>query len=301
MAHARHLWQRAAFFQSIRTFFIDREYLEVDTPIRIPAPAPEAFIEPEPAGDWFLQTSPELCMKRLLAADFPKIFQICKCFRRQERGDRHLPEFTMLEWYRRDADYGDLMADCEQLLPFVANAMGLGPEIVVGGGKVSLAAPWQRLTVAEAFSRFGTMSLEDALAEDSFDEVLVRDIEPHLGIATPTFLYDYPAVLGSLARLNPENPKVAERFELYVGGMELANGFSELDDAVEQRSRFEKERQLITELGRQPAGPMPESFLAALSNMGPAAGIALGLDRFLMLLLGVQTIDEVVPFTPESL
>ena len=301
MASARNLRQRAVLIQAIRTFFIHREYLEVDTPIRIPAPAPEAFIEPEPAGDWFLQTSPELCMKRLLAADLPQIFQICKCFRRHERGARHLPEFTMLEWYRSDADYGDLMTDCEQLLPFVAEALGFEDGIATKGGKVSLVAPWQRLTVAEAFARYGTMPLAEALAEDCFDEVLVRDIEPELGSKTPTFLYDYPASLGSLARLKPGNPTVAERFELYVGGMELANGFSELDDAQEQRCRFEKERQLITELGRQPAGPMPEPFLSALPQMGPAAGIALGIDRLLMLLLGAQTIDQVVSFPPESL
>ena len=301
MALARNLRQRAALVQAIRNFFIGREYLEVDTPVRIPAPAPEAYIEPEPAGDWFLQTSPELCMKRLLAAGFPRLFQVCKCFRRRERGSLHLPEFTMLEWYRTASDYQDLMAECEQLLPFVAESMGVAGEIGTPAGPVSLTAPWQRLTVAEAFARYGTMPLADALTEDCFDEVLVRDIEPHLGRETPLFLYDYPAVLGSLARLKPGDPTVAERFELYVGGIELANGFSELADAEEQRQRFEKERQFIVELGRSPAGPMPEPFLAALPEMGPAAGIALGVDRLLMLLVGAETIDEVVPFTPESL
>ncbi|MFC1512878.1 EF-P lysine aminoacylase EpmA [Thermodesulfobacteriota bacterium] len=300
MVPARILQQRAAFLQAIRTYFIDRGYLEVDTPVRIPAPAPEAYIDPEPAGDWYLQTSPELCMKRLLAAGFPQIFQICKCFRRHERGDRHLPEFTMLEWYQARADYCGLMAECEQLLPFVAAKLGFAGEIATEDGTVSLAAPWQRLTVAQAFARFGAMSLAEALAGDCFDEVLVRDIEPQLGRETPTFLYDYPASLGSLARLKPENPAVAERFELYIGGVELANGFSELSDHVEQRHRFDSEQRLIGELGRTPA-PLPESFLAALPEMGPAAGIALGLDRLLMLLLGAGTIDEVVPFTPESL
>lgn len=301
MVSARNLRQRAALIQSVRTFFIERGYLEVDTPIRVPAPAPEAYIEPEPAGDWFLQTSPELCMKRLLAADLPKLFQICKCFRRHERGSLHLPEFTMLEWYQAEADYGDLMTECEQLLPFVAKSLGLDHEIATAGGPVSLVAPWQRLTVAEAFARYGTMGLAEALAGDCFDEVLVRDIEPHLGRETPTFLYDYPAVLGSLARLQPGNPEVAERFELYVGGVELANGFSELSDAEEQRRRFEDERRLIVRQGRQPAGPMPEAFLAELPRMGPAAGIALGIDRLLMLFLKAGTIDEVVPFPPESL
>ncbi|MDH3393400.1 MAG: EF-P lysine aminoacylase EpmA [Desulfobulbaceae bacterium] len=300
MVSARTLRQRAALFQAIRTFFTDRGYLEVDTPVRIPAPAPEAYIEPEPAGDWFLQTSPELCMKRLLAAGIPQIFQLCKCFRRHERGGRHLPEFTMLEWYQAKADYSDLMAECEQLLPFVATQLGYGDEVVTERGLVSLAGPWQRLTVAEAFDRFGSMPLADALAGDCFDEVLVRDIEPQLGVGTPAFLCDYPASLGSLARLKPDNPAVAERFELYVGGVELANGFSELSDAVEQRRRFESEQRLIGALGRTPA-PMPESFLAELPAMGGAAGIALGVDRLLMLLLGANSIDQVVPFTPESL
>ncbi len=300
MPPARILRQRGALFQAIRTFFIDRGYLEVDTPVRIPAPAPEAYIEPEPAGDWFLQTSPELCMKRLLAAGLPQIFQICKCFRRHERGARHLPEFTMLEWYQREANYFDLMAECEQLLPFVASALGVGDEIVIGEGVVSLTAPWQRLTVADAFARYGAISLAQALAGDCFDEVLVRDIEPKLGRGTPTFLYDYPAVLGSLARLQPGNPSVAERFEMYIGGVELANGFSELCDPVEQRHRFEDEQRLIAKLGGEPA-MMPEPFLAALPAMGPAAGIALGVDRLLMLLLGCQTIAEVVSFSPETL
>lgn len=300
MVPARVLRQRAALFQSIRTFFTDRGYLEVDTPVRIPAPAPEAYIDPEPAGDWYLQTSPELCMKRLLAAGFPEIFQICKCFRRHERGDRHLPEFTMLEWYRRGRDYRDLMDDCEALLPFVAGRLGGGATITAGGTTVSLAAPWERLTVAEAFRRYGGMEVAAALAADCFDEVLVGEIEPRLGRATPTFLYDYPAVLGSLARLRADAPAVAERFELYVGGIELANGFSELADPVEQRQRFQCERQRIAALGREPA-MLPEPFLAALPEMGPAAGIALGVDRLLMLLLGAESIDQVVPFTPESL
>ncbi len=300
MVPARVLRQRAALFQALRTFFIDRGYLEVDTPVRIPAPAPEAYIDPEPSGAWYLQTSPELCMKRLLAAGFPKIFQICKCFRRHERGARHLPEFTMLEWYRRDSGYLDLMDDCEALLRFVAVQMGEAETIAAGGAAVSLAGPWERLTVAGAFLRYGGMDVEAALAGDCFDEVLVRDIEPRLGRATPTFLYDYPAALGSLARLRPDSPAVAERFELYVGGVELANGFSELADPVEQRHRFDCERQRIAALGRKPAA-MPESFLAALPDMGPAAGIALGVDRLLMLLLGAQSIDQVVPFTPESL
>ena len=297
---ARILWQRAALIQSLRVFFIDRGYLEVDTPVRIPAPAPELHIEAEPAGDWYLQTSPELCMKRLLAAGIPKIFQICNCFRRQERGHRHLPEFAMLEWYRVASDYRDLMAECEELFRFVAERLGLGGRLMVAGEEVALDGPWERLTVAEAFRRHASLSVAEALADDCFDEVLVRDVEPRLGRRRPTFLCDYPAELGALARLKPDDPTVAERFEIYIAGLELANGFSELADPVEQRRRFEQERAAMARLGRVP-GPMPEPFLGALSSMGPAAGIALGIDRLVMLVVGADTIDQVVPFSPESL
>ncbi|MDH5298215.1 MAG: EF-P lysine aminoacylase EpmA [Desulfobulbaceae bacterium] len=300
MPSARVLWQRATLIQTIRAFFVDRGYLEVDTPVRIPAPAPELHIEAEPAGEWFLQTSPELCMKRLLAAGLPRIFQICKCFRRHERGSRHLPEFTMLEWYRSDSDYHDLMVECEELFRFLADGLGLGGKITVAGQEVALAGPWERLTVAEAFRRHGSMSAAQALAGGCFDEVLVGEIEPRLGLVTPTFLFDYPAELGALARLKPGDATVAERFEIYVAGLELANGFSELTDPVEQRRRFEYDRARMAQLGRNP-GPMPEPFLDALAHLGPAAGIALGVDRLVMVMAGADAMDQVVPFTPETL
>ena len=289
------LKERAALIQATRSFFIDQGFLEVETPIRIPAPAPEAHIEPEVAGDWYLQTSPELCMKRLLAAGCEKIFQICKCFRRQERGDRHLPEMTMLEWYRTKADYRDLMTDCEGLL----SSLTKDGVLCLGDNEIRLAPPWPRLTVAEAFERYAPVSLAHALAEDRFEEVMVADIEPHLGRERPFFLCDYPASQASLARLRAGDPSVAERFELYVNGLELANGFSELADAREQRLRFMAERERIAGLGRQP-GPMPEPFLADLEQMSAAAGIALGIDRLVMLCTGAYRIDQVVAFTPET-
>lgn len=296
--HGLHL--RAVLIQALRAFFIDRGYLEVETPVRIPAPAPEAHIVPLTSEDWFLQTSPELCMKRLLAAGIPKIFQLCKCFRKGERGDRHLPEFTMLEWYAADSDYRGLMTDCEALLRHLAAAMGKGGVLEWQGRKIDLSPAWERLTVAEAFQLYAPCTVEEALAQDRFDEMLVEYVEPHLGIATPTFLCDYPAVLGALARLSPTNPSVAERFELYVAGLELANGFSELVDPVEQRTRFLAEQETIRLLGRDP-GPMPERFLDALGAMPSAAGIALGVDRLVMLFADAEHIDQVVAFTPEIL
>ncbi len=291
---------RAVLIQALRTFFIDRGYLEVETPLRIPAPAPEAHIVPLTSEGWFLQTSPELCMKRLLAAGIPKIFQICKCFRKGERGDRHLPEFAMLEWYAAGSDYRDLMADCEALLRYLAAAMGKDGGLEWQGRRIDLVPEWERVTVAEAFRRYAPCPVEEALAQDRFDELLVEYVEPHLGMTTPTFLCDYPVALGALARISSVDPTVAERFELYVAGLELANGFSELVDPVEQRARFLAEQEAIRLQGRAP-GPMPESFLDALAVMPQAAGIALGVDRLVMLFGGAENIDQVVAFTPEGL
>lgn len=294
------LQQRAVLIQSIRDFFLSHAYLEVDTPVRIPAPAPEAHLVPETSGDWFLQTSPELCMKRLLAAGNRKIFQICKCFRREERGARHLPEFTMLEWYRAGIGYAELMDECEALFTTIAARPGAPRELRYGGQPLSLARPWERITVTEAFAAHAPMNLREALRQKLFDEMMVEHIEPQLGKGKPTFIYDYPAELGALARTKPGDPEVAERFELYADGLELANGFSELTDAVEQRCRFEQAQGEMGRNGRKP-GPMPEAFLAALPDMPQAAGIALGVDRLAMLFLGVPRIDQAVSFVPEEL
>ncbi len=290
---------RARVIQSIRSFFCSQNYLEVETPIRIPAPAPEAHIEAEESGDWFLQTSPELCMKRLLAAEFKKIFQICKCFRNKERGSKHLPEFTILEWYSAGEDYEALMADCEQLLRFILNVLELGESIIYQGIKIDLRTPWRRLSVSRAFDTYASMTVNAALSNNCFDEVMVEEIEPQLGF-DPVFLYDYPASRGALARLKPEDSSLAERFEMYIGGLELCNGFSELTDPREQRQRFEKELKFRKRSGSL-VYPMPENLLSALAEIPDAAGNALGLDRLVMLLADAKTIDEVVSFTPEEL
>ena len=294
------LHDRARVIQSIRDFFMNRGFLEVETPFRIPAPAPESHIDAIESAGWFLHTSPELCMKRLLAAGYERLFQICRCWRDGERGERHLPEFTMLEWYRAEAGYGDLMADCEWLLQFVAEKLQLGAKVVLGEREVPLRLPWERLTVREAFDRFASVSMDEALATDIFDEVMVRDIEPNLGWDSPVFLQDYPAERGALARTRRDDPSVAERFELYLGGIELANGFSELTDATEQRARFEDEMATRARLSRK-TYPVPEKFLAELPAMPDSAGIAMGVDRLVMVLLNLPTIDDVVAFTPEEL
>lgn len=299
-ARADALNIRAAMLLAIRRFFREEAFLEVETPLRIPAPAPESHIDAVASGDWFLQTSPELCMKRLLAAGFPKIFQICRCFRAGERGSRHLPEFTLLEWYRAGTDYRTLMDDCQRLLGRAAGEIGLAGRIVWQGRRIDLAPPWERITVREAFARYASLGVDEALRQDRFDEEMACAIEPRLGLERPVFLYEYPASLGALARVKPEDPSVAERFELYIAGLEMANAFSELTDAAEQRRRFEvviRERQLK----KAPPTPMPEPFLEALPGMPPSAGIALGVDRLVMLLADRARIDDVVAFTPESL
>jgi lysyl-tRNA synthetase class 2 len=291
---------RARIIQAVRDFFIDHNYIEVETPIRIPAPAPETHIDAVESGDWFLQTSPELCMKQLLAVGFGRIFQICKCFRKGERGRWHLPEMTMLEWYRINSNYLDMMNECETLINQVARQINSKSMIIYQGTAIDLTPPWRKISVAEAFRRFASMSMEAALGNDRFDEIMVEAIEPNLGQPQPVFLYDYPLSRGALARAKPQDGRCAERFELYIGGLEICNAFSELTDPVEQRRRFESERNRRQASGRL-VSPMPEKFLTALGEMPDAAGNALGIDRLAMLFADAQKIDEVVAFTPEEL
>lgn len=299
-ARMTRLAARAAIIQATRTFFTEEGYLEIDTPLLLPTVAPEANIDPVAAGSSFLQTSPELCMKRLLAAGLPKLFQIAHCWRERERGSLHLPEFTMLEWYRAGADYHWLMAETAALVRYLLHNTTSDTFIRYGDREIDIAGEWERLTVKEAFSRYGGISMEEALQLDEFDRVMVERIEPELGRQRPVFLYDYPACRGALARLKDNDPTVAERFELYIAGIELANGFSELIDPVEQRSRFLAENSARVANGAPPL-PLPERFLDTMAALPPAAGIALGVDRLVMLLTGASVIDEVVAFTPEEL
>jgi lysyl-tRNA synthetase class 2 len=294
------LRRRALMIQAIRLFFCDRGYLEVETPVRIPAPAPEEHIDALPSGDWFLQTSPELCMKRLVAAGYPKIFQISKCFRAAERGRLHLPEFTMLEWYCRGGDCQTLMQECEALILAIAQALDGVDTLCYQGIPIALQPPWERISVEEAFRRHAPLSMREALDKDCFDEMMACRIEPCLESTRPVFLYDFPVARGALARAKKTDPALAERFELYMGGLELANAFSELTDEKEQRSRFEKALHMRQAAGK-PAYAMPEPFLRSLHQMPETAGIALGVDRLAMLFTDSVSIDEVVSFIPETL
>ena len=299
--HKSPLILRAEVVQAIRKFFVERGFLEVETPLLIPANAPEEHIDPVTALPWQLQTSPEICMKRLLCRGYQRIFQISHCWRAAERGSRHLSEFTMLEWYRADADYRDLMSDCLDLLRTVALSCTSDGKFIRFGKKIDPAPDWEHISVQEAFLRFAQVDALASVQNGLFDEILVSNIEPSLEqFEVPVILVDYPASLASLARLKVDDPRFAERFELYLAGLELANGFSELNDPVEQRLRFKE-----SNLNRHAAGrtilPLPEYFLHELSAMPPSAGIALGVDRLVMLTAGVDTIDEVVAFRPEEL
>ena len=292
---------RARILTAVRGFFQHRGYLEIDTPIRIPAPAPEAHIDAVETAGWYLQTSPELCMKRLLAAGYERIFQICRSFRHGERGRRHLPEMTLLEWYTTGADYRGMMRQMEALIGEVAGAvLTSGPRLVYQGQDIDLTPPWERLRVSDAFDRFASMSMDRAMDTGRFDEIVGLEIEPRLGIGSPVFLCDYPAAHGALARRRADAPDVAERFELYIAGLELCNAFSELTDAAEQRERFAAEQRRREEAGA-PRTPTPEPFLEALESMPDAAGNALGIDRLVMLFADTADIADVVAFVPEEL
>jgi lysyl-tRNA synthetase class 2 len=294
------LRRRAEIIALIRQFFSDQGYLEVETPCRIPAPAPEAHIDAFRSGDWYLQTSPELCMKRLLAAGYEKIYQICKCFREGERGSLHLPEFTMLEWYEVGGSCSSLMQNCETMIRSLASRLTLGHNISWNGMNIPVEPSWGKIAIKDAFALYSPLSLSDALHYNRFDELLAIHIEPKLGWESPVFLTDYPAPLAALARIREDDLEWAERFELYIGGMEIANGFAELTDSREQKIRFQKENNLRNALGKA-VYPLPGPFLDDLSVMPDCVGIALGLERLVMLFTGVSCIDDVVSYTPEML
>ncbi|MBM3569192.1 MAG: EF-P lysine aminoacylase GenX [Alphaproteobacteria bacterium] len=311
-----HLTLRARMNAGVRGFFAGRDYLEVETPALQISPGLEphlkAFateLEPPDGGPprrLYLHTSPEFAMKKLLAGGLPRIFQLARVFRNGERAATHHPEFTMLEWYRVGADYRDLMDETEALV----RAVCPGP-LTWQGRSCDPALPFERLSVAEAFRRHaGIAPLAPDLAaearrigvrvaagdsrEDLFFRIFLDRIEPKLGHPAATLLYDYPAEMAALSRLKRDDPRWAERFELYVAGLELANAFGELTDPAEQRRRF------TADMDRKQAlygtrYPIDEDFLAALGHGLPdCAGIALGFDRLVMLAAGAARIEDVL-------
>ena len=328
-ARRANLAARGRMNAGMRRWFEEAGFAEVETPALQVSPGLEphlhAFSTEIAAPDGarralHLHTSPEFAMKKLLAAGEPRIFQLARVFRNGERSATHHPEFTMLEWYRAGADVAALIGDCMALLGVAAVAAGGDGLLRRGERTCDPARPPEILPVADAFARIGIDLLatapdplhpdDAALAEaargigvrtdpsdrwdDVFFRVFMERIEPHLGSPAPTFVTGWPLSMAALARPDREDPRLAERFELYVCGLELANAFGELTDPVEQRRRFEADRALATHLyGR--AYPVDEDFLAALEHgLPPSAGIALGVDRLAMLATGAETVDDVL-------
>jgi lysyl-tRNA synthetase class 2 len=303
------LRRRAEMLATIRSFFAARGVLEVETPLLAAAPVTDLHLHAlscryrGPGADegrvLFLQTSPEFAMKRLLAAGSGAIYQICKAFRGGEAGRRHNPEFTILEWYRPGWDHHRLMDEVDELL---AAVLGTGPGERLSYAEAFLrhagldphAVPEGRLR--ERVAALGVPSVAELGRDDLLDLVLSHLVEPRLGHCQPSFVVDYPAPQAALARIRPGNPPLAERFEVFVEGIELANGYHELTDAAAQRRRFEADL-AARRLAGLPLVPIDGRLLAALGHGLPAcAGVALGLDRLLMLALGTRDIAEVVAF-----
>jgi lysyl-tRNA synthetase class 2 len=320
---------RGRIAAAVRDFFTARDFVEVETPALQVSPGLEPHLmafetnldEPgESRRARYLHTSPEFAMKKLLVAGVPRLFQLARVFRNGERGATHHPEFTMLEWYRAHASYRDLMDDCETLLRDALTAAGAAT-FRWQGRSADPKRSWQRVSLAEAFQRWCGIDLLatapdperpslERLAEaarplgiaphagddweDLFFRIFLARIEPKLGVGAPTILYDYPIAMAALARPKPEDPRLAERFEVYVCGLELANAFGELTDAALQRRRFQQD-QARKQARYGFAYPIDEDFLAALTyGMPPSAGIALGFDRLVMLATGTERIEDVL-------
>jgi lysyl-tRNA synthetase class 2 len=297
---------RARILDAVRGFFRERGFLEVETPARVTNPGLEPHLRPFPAGDgqegeprWLI-TSPELHLKRLLAAGHERIFEIARAFRDDETGDRHAPEFALLEWYRAWATLDEIAADLEALVPACCAAAGVDPARAVAD--CDLSAPFERLTYREAFLRHAAGD-PHRLPPDERERIFVTTVEPRLGFPRPLLLSELPADAAALARLvaSSDAPAdlphlVAARLELYAAGVELGNGFDELTDAAEQRLRHEEDRRSRLAAGVE-APPLDEDFLEALeAGLPPSAGLALGLDRLVLVLLGRTRLSEVRAF-----
>jgi elongation factor P--(R)-beta-lysine ligase len=304
----RALRARAEALRATRSFFDARGFLEVETPLRVPCPGLDPHLVGVPAGAGrFLITSPEYQMKRLLVGGVPRCYQLTRCFRGDESGRLHQPEFTMLEWYRAFASVDDVMADTEAVVRAVAAALGRPDRLASGGAVASLEGPFPQVRVADAFARYAGVGEAEMLRlavddETAYFRVFVEIIEPALAAeGRPVFVVDFPAAHASLARLRPGDPRYAERFELYAAGVELCNGFGELSDAAEQRARFARDVAVRRARGLE-AYPPDERFLRALEEgMPPSAGNALGFDRLVALAIGAPSVGDVMAFPDETL
>lgn len=286
---------RSRILDSVRKFFLCRDFIEVTTPVRTRFPALELHIDAEPSGDCFLRTSPELYMKKLLAEGHERIFEIGSCFRKGERGRLHNPEYSMLEWYRAGADYMDVLVDVKSLITSLVREITGKGYVSYNGKIIDVAGPWECFKVRDAFLEFAGWDPVRNFDPDRFDFDMVEKVEPSLPDDKPVVLIDYPAFSAALARLKQTDIAVAERWEVYIGGMELVNAYSELTDPLEQRKRFEDCALRRSEAGRDVYG-IDEDFITALTKIPDCGGAALGIDRLVMLLTDSPSIDNVMSF-----
>lgn len=319
---------REKVIDGLREFFKTRDFHEVETPLLVKSPGTEPYLEvfeteikfaEGDAERAFLLTSPEYAMKKLLVAGLKNIFQICKSFRNGEgRSSKHNHEFTILEYYRAGVDYTKLMTDLEEMVEFLSSEIrGQRSELIYQGQSIDLTAPWPRVTVAEAFQKWVGISADQLLNRDelvktaqekgyqvddsttweqAYNQLFLNEIEPHFPADRPIFIYEYPISQAALSRPKKDDPRFAERFELYIAGIEIGNAFSELTDATEQERRFKLELEERKQLNKTPFD-LDEDFINALkTGMPESAGIAIGVDRLIMLLADVESIQETMWF-----
>ena len=293
-----NLRKRATMMSALRQWFAKENFLEVESPVRLPAPALEDYIDAVESGKaMWLRTSPELHLKRLLAAGYPRIFEIGPCFRFGESGDHHREEFTMLEWYRLQGSWTDLMADAQGMVAAALEATNPGKKAIpFRGQNIDFSGEWPRMTVREAFERYASISLRQAIDEGKFELVLCTEVEPHLGNGAPLFLTEYPMECSGLSAALPGKPGFVARWELYVAGLEIGNACTELADPPEQERRFQATADLRA-ADHRPVYPMDQPFMNAMWNGFPlCAGTAIGLDRLAMVLTNADDIAEVKAF-----
>lgn len=321
------LHKREKILDAIRSFFKADGFLEVDSPLMVKSPGMEPYLEVfetkllDDQGHSeraFLLTSPEYALKKLLVAGIPKLFTICKSFRNGEgKSRKHNSEFSIMEWYRTQADYTDIMKDCEALFLHLSTVMGGSTQWTYQGHTYDLTAPWERLSVAEAFEKYcqidtetlldeqrllqkgkerGFTVTDDTTWEQIYNQFFLNDIEPHFGVDRPTIIYDFPASQASLSKKSPKDPRFAQRFEFYIAGIEMGNAFSELTDSEEQLQRFELERAEREKLGKVLYDIDMDYIEALRAGLPPTGGIAVGIDRIVMFFADSPTIQDIMVF-----
>ena len=316
--------KRLEILRLIRDYFWSQNFVEAETPIALRLPGQEPYLNPmsveildpyQAPFKFYLRTSPEFALKKLLAAGWERVFEISKCFRNIESfGGTHNPEFTMIEWYRAPGSYLDIMDDTENLFKYIGKKLNI-QKLKYKNNEIEYLVDWDKMSVKDLWNKYIQVNLDDYLDienlkilvqkrgwnvettdmyEDLFYKIFLNEIEPNLGIDKPIFIYDYPAQMCSLSRLCKDDQRYAQRFELYIGGLELANAFGELTDHKAQRINLEKDRELRVQLGKE-VWSIDEGFIEALEAGIPSAGgIALGVDRMVVLFTGARDINEVI-------